>query len=373
MRKKIVIAAGGTGGHIYPAMGFASGLLEFEPAMEIMFAAGGLLESPFFDRTAFAWKSVCSAPLTKKSPLQLIKSCGSIARGLWQSSKLLATFKPDLVVGFGSYHTFPVLAAAQLQGYPIVLHEQNSKPGKVIRLFSKRALLTGVYFPDAAEKIKGKTSLLTMPLRKGFSKDACSREEAANYFQLDPKKTTLLVFGGSLGAQFLNKVIAPLLAQQSCTGSDFQVIHFAGKTEEASQVASVYAQNGLKATVKASETRMDYAWRAADLAIVRAGAGTIAEQIEFEVPAIFIPYPQAAEGHQDSNADFVVEHVKGGWKLLELDWQSSRFLGMLQLLLSKNSPQLAEKQHNLSEYKKKASRQEFTSVIHKLLQTTVQK
>lgn len=365
MKKKILIAAGGTGGHIYPAMGFASSLCKSNPSMEILFAAGGLLESPFFDRTAFEWKSICSAPLTKKNPLQLIKNCGSIARGLWQSRKLLSTFKPDLVIGFGSYHTFPVLAAAQLQGYPIVLHEQNSKPGKVIRLFSKRALFTGVYFPDVAERIKGKTSLLTMPLRKGFSKEACSREEACDYFHLDSQKITLLVFGGSLGAQFLNRTVAPLIAQHS----DIQVIHFTGKNEEVNSVASVYAKNGLKANVKASESRMDYAWSAADLAIVRAGAGTIAEQIEFEVPAIFIPYPHAADGHQDSNADFVVEQVKGGWKFLESNWQPSKFIALIQQLLHNNCRELMEKQHNLAEYKKRASRQEFTCVINNLLRT----
>lgn len=367
MGKKILISAGGTGGHIYPAMGFAEGLLEIDSTVEVLFAAGGLQESPFFDRTVFAWHSVSSAPLTKKNPLQLLKSCSSIAKGLWQSQKILSSFKPNLVVGFGSYHTFPVLAAAKLQGYPIALHEQNSKPGKVIRLFSKRALLTGIYFPGAAEKIRGKTFLLTMPLRKGFSKKACSKEEACKYFQIDPKKMTVLVFGGSQGAQFLNKTIPLLLVQHLHAGNDFQVLHFAGKMEDAKQVASVYEKNGLKANVKVSEVRMDFAWRAADLAIVRAGAGTIAEQIEFEVPAIFIPFPLAAEGHQDSNADFVVELVQGGWKLQELNWQPFIFLALLQMLLSKNDPRLVEKQHNIAEYKKMGNREEFTWVIQKLL------
>ncbi|MBA3238812.1 MAG: UDP-N-acetylglucosamine--N-acetylmuramyl-(pentapeptide) pyrophosphoryl-undecaprenol N-acetylglucosamine transferase [Parachlamydiaceae bacterium] len=369
MRKKILIAAGGTGGHIYPAMGFASGLLESDSNLDIMFVAGGLLESPFFDRTAFAWNSVSSAALSKKNPLQFMKSCGSIARGFWQSSHLLSSYKPNLVVGFGSYHSFPVLSAAQLQGYPIVLHEQNSKPGKVIRLFSKQALLTGIYFPDAAEKIHGKTSLLTMPLRKGFSKDSCSKVEACSYFQLDSQKMTLLVFGGSLGAQFLNKKIAFLLASQFSQDRDFQVLHFAGKADDAEQVTSVYEKYGVKATVKVSETRMDFAWRAADLAIVRSGAGTIAEQIEFEVPALFFPYPHAAEDHQNSNADFVVEYVKGGWKFQESEWELSKFSALLQILLNKKSPQLREKQHSLSEYKKKSSRKEFTWVIHNLLKT----
>lgn len=366
MAHKILMAAGGSGGHIYPAMGLAADLLKHDPTVQVMFAAGGLAESPFFDREAFAWTSISAAPLPKKNPLKLLKSCSTIAKGVWQSGRILSDFKPDLVIGFGSYHIFPVLLAAKLQRYPIALHEQNSKPGKVINLFSRQALMTGVYFPSAAKAVKGKSSLLMMPLRPGFSRNASTREEACKYFQLDPTVMTLLVFGGSQGAQFINRKIAQIVAEISKLGARFQVIHFTGNTADAEHVSSAYAAHRQKAVVKTLESRMDLAWRAADLAIVRAGAGTIAEQMEFEVPAIFIPYPHG-DGHQESNADFVVENAGGGWKFLESDWQQSTFSALLLLLLEKNSPLLMEKQKNLAFYKTGPTRQEFTWLIHDLL------
>jgi UDP-N-acetylglucosamine--N-acetylmuramyl-(pentapeptide) pyrophosphoryl-undecaprenol N-acetylglucosamine transferase len=369
MTYKILIAAGGSGGHIYPAMGVAAELIKQDPKIELMFAAGGLDDSPFFDRKAFAWESISSAPLNKKNPFKIMKNCGAIAKGVWQSHRVLSAFKPDLVIGFGSYHIFPILFAAQLKRYPIVLHEQNSKPGKVISLFSKQALITGAYFPTATEALKGKSSLLAMPLRPGFSRNAHTKEDALSYFGLDRTKRTLLVFGGSQGAKFINKTIAPLLAAYSKTDQSFQILHFTGNLIEAEHVALIYANlahSDLKVIVKPSESRMDLAWRAADLAIVRAGAGTIAEQIEFEVPAIFVPYPHG-DGHQDGNADFVVDVLGGGWKMRETDWQETQFLTILSLILEKNSSLLPTKQRNLALYKNNSSRQEFTCIIRNLL------
>lgn len=365
MSRKIIISAGGTGGHLYPALGTAFKLLEQEPGMQIVFVAGGLATNPFFDRSAFSWYSVSAAPLSIQTPWNVVKNCGVIVKGIWQSSQLLYSFKPDLVIGFGSYHSFPVLSAARLQRYPIVLHEQNSKPGKVIRLFSRHALLTGVYFPSASQFLKGNTSLLTMPLRDGFSRNACSREAACCYFGIDPNRFTILVFGGSQGAQFINKAVTDLLCGLNVPHS--QVLHFTGQEIETARVNEAYSKAGIRAVVKTLENRMDYAWRAADLAIVRAGAGTIAEQIEFEVPAIFIPYPHAADKHQDSNADFVVDCVKGGWKWNENSWSSIDHSATLQQLLQCNSRQLSEKLQNLALYKKNSSSAQFTTEICRIL------
>lgn len=368
MSKRILIAAGGSGGHLYPAMGTAVKLLESQPELEVLFAAGGLASNPFFDREAFAWQSISAAPLVKLAPWKFINNCRIIAKGILQSRKLLSSFKPDLVIGFGSYHTFPVLSAARLQKYPIVLHEQNSKPGKVIRLFSKYALMTGIYFPSASRSLKGKSMLLNMPLRDGFSRKTCCKEEACSYFGINSKKLTLLVFGGSQGAQYINQEVTKLLIKVG--SSNIQVLHLAGNDSEARMVTDLYAKSDLKAVVKPLEKRMDYAWRAADLAIVRAGAGTIAEQIEFEVPAIFIPYPHAADGHQECNADFVVENVGGGWKWCENQWQPDSFSSTLQLLLQENSPLRTEKQHNLANYKKNVAFAEFSTEICKILLTS---
>lgn len=365
MSKKIVIAAGGTGGHLYPAMQTAHQILSKHPEWKVLFAGGGLKENPFFDRKSFAWEEISTAPLAKMLSLSVFKNSASIAKGIWQSYRVLSSFKPDLIVGFGSYHSFPLLFAANVQKYPLILHEQNSKPGKVIRFFSKKALLTGIYFPSAGELLKGNSKLLSMPLREGFSCPMCTKEKACSYFGIDPKKFTVLIFGGSQGAQFFNGEVAKQFS--SCDSGSIQILHFAGSETGVEAAKKTYAASKVQAIVKPLEKRMDYAWKVADLAIVRAGAGTIAEQIKSKVPAIYIPYPHSADGHQESNADFVVNTVKGGWKWSEKQWNGESFSALLQQLVQPNSAQIAEKLQNLQAYKKCAPSEDFSTLLLDLI------
>lgn len=360
--KKILIAAGGTGGHIYPAIGTADKLIDLDPTICIRFAAAGLENNPFFNQKKFAWESISSA--TPNLNRSIFKNCGLIAKGIWQSCKLLSSYQPDLVVGFGSYHSFPILAASTLLRYPIALHEQNSKPGKVNRLFSKYAKLTGVFFPSASQYLKNETIVLPMPLREGLSCLNLSQDEALKYYELESGNLTLLVFGGSQGAHFINKNIPPLLKE--IAESAIQVLHFTGNEHEAEKTKQIYSKASIKAVVKVKEDRMDFAWKAADLAIVRAGAVTIAEQIEFEVPAVFIPFPHAADGHQESNADFVVNTVQGGWKWKEEGWNMAEIKSLIKNLI-KNKSLLMEKKQNLAAYKQDVSQQDFANRLLDLM------
>jgi UDP-N-acetylglucosamine--N-acetylmuramyl-(pentapeptide) pyrophosphoryl-undecaprenol N-acetylglucosamine transferase len=132
---------------------------------------------------------------------------------------------------------------------------------------------------------------------------------------------------------------------------EFQLLHFAGSGGDIKQLTTFYERHGIAARVKVAEKRMDYAWRSADLAIVRAGAGTIAEQIEFEVPAIYIPYPHAADGHQESNAAFVVKQLQGGWQWSERLWQPECAAAELAQLLAKDSAKRTIAKQNLARYK----------------------
>lgn len=367
MFKKIIIAAGGTGGHLFPAMGMAQQLLKEDPSLDLLFVAGGLSGNLFFDRNSFRYSSISSATFSKKSIGAIFNSCRQIVGGFFESRKILSDFSPDLVVGFGSYHAFPILLAAKMRGYPIVLHEQNSKPGKVIRFFSKKALMTGVYFPSSMASLKGNTIQLSMPLREGYRLGAISREESIDYFNLDSSKTTLLIFGGSQGAQFINQAIPEILTSLSIAKDSIQVLHFTGNSNQENEIQKTYQKASIKAIVKSFEERMDMAWTAADLMVGRAGAGSIAEQVEFEVPSILIPYPYASENHQDSNADFMVNDVKGGWKFQENEFKSAGFKMLLEQLLQKDNALLAEKKEHLALYKKEACPQEFTSIIRQLL------
>lgn len=369
MPKKIVIAAGGSGGHLYPATGLARQLLQ-NKNIQLQFVAAGLASNPFFNREEFHHQSISSGTFPGWSPLPLLRACKNLSAGFFQSRRILSTYNPNLVIGFGSYHSFPLLLAARSLAIPIALHEQNSKPGKVIRMFSKKAVVTGVYFPSAISLLHGNCVKLAMPLRDGYQRESCRKEHACEYFDLNPAKLTLLAFGGSQGAQFVNHVVSEALVRLALQGANFQVLHFTGDAGEVDRLQKHYQSVGIEAVVKKFEENMQLAWRAADFCITRAGAGTIAEMLEFEVPGILIPYPYSADGHQDSNADYLVDIVGGGWKFLESQIDADTLAAFCLPLLKLPHLVLKEKQQQLKLHRHLTSRQEFASVIGNILEET---
>ncbi|MBA2729036.1 MAG: UDP-N-acetylglucosamine--N-acetylmuramyl-(pentapeptide) pyrophosphoryl-undecaprenol N-acetylglucosamine transferase [Parachlamydiaceae bacterium] len=367
-KKKIVIAAGGSGGHLYPAIGLAKQLLSNRKDLELLFIASGLETNPFFDQKQFPYRSISAGTFRGWSIGSALGACKNIAFGYVQSRKILQAHQPDLVIGFGSYHTFPLLLAASSKGYPIALHEQNSTPGRVIRYFSDKALVTGVYFSSAIPKLKGKSVQLAMPLREGYQKGNGTKEHAYRYFNIDPTKVTVLVFGGSQGAQFINRIVSETLVRLQNEKMQFQVLHFTGNLADPRELQELYAHHGIHAVVKKYEECMELAWQVSDFCITRSGAGTIAEQLEFEVPGILIPYPHSADGHQDSNADFFVNVAGGGWKYSEKELNVIVLEGICRKLFDKACPLLKEKSANLLNYRQQSCKREFVSIINEILE-----
>lgn len=221
-----------------------------------------------------------------------------------QSRKILKEFAPDVVVGFGSFLTLPVLLAALFLKIPFILHEQNAIPGKVNRLFSRFAVKTAITFPQSTTYLRGKTEQVEFPLRK---------KSPAIDFGFEKGKPTLLIFGGSQGAQKLNQIV--LESAQHLTG--FQIFHFTGTEERAQEAIKRYTTLGIKHYVRAFEPHIDRAMEWADVVISRAGASTVSELIEMERPAILIPFPYASENHQVKNAEHFVKSIGGGSMILE--------------------------------------------------------
>lgn len=291
---KILIAAGGTGGHLYPAMHLGEELKQHD----IFFAGFGLQTSSFFDQNQFAFKEIVSHPLG----LKFIPYC---LKGTYQALCLLFKIKPDVIVGFGSYHTFPVLLAAMLLRKKIILFEANAALGKVNRFFSFAAKTIAFQFPVSHRK---QTLVSWLPWNKE-KREKIPKNKALAFYGLPAEKKTALVFGGSQGAFFLNK-IAPLVLAYC---KNLQVIHITGG--EVEEVKKLYFCSSTLAVVIPFEKKMQMAYSAADYVISRSGAGTIAELIHFELPSLLIPYPHAAENHQKKNGDFLV--TKGGARLIE--------------------------------------------------------
>ena len=285
MSKSVLIATGGTGGHIFPAEALAKELTE--QGHRVLFAGGKLSENRFFSKK-YPFDDV---PVTPS-----LKNVSTLFEGVKKSFRLIKQFHPDIIVGFGSYYSLPLLIAAVLKRIPLVLYAADRNPGKVIKVFSPFAKAVGINFPDTA--IKGEW--VGMPLR--FNPHYISKEEAYRYYQLDQNKPVCLVFGGSLGAQELNR-----LAFEALKELPFQVIHFTGSAEEAGKYAVLYNNANIKAVVKTFEARMEFAWIIADIALTRAGAVSCAEELAFKVPGLLVPYPQAADDHQTANAEGLVK------------------------------------------------------------------
>ena len=307
--KRVILTAGGTGGHLFPAQAVADKL---QGQSDILFVGGGLNSNRYFDQNKYPFQEISTSTLSLRHPFKAIKASWSILKGVFQSFIIFKKFKPDLVVGFGSFFTFPLLLAAKIKKIPILLHEQNSLPGKVNRLFARSALLTAITFPETALLIQGKSERVSFPLR--FSPKRVEKKEALEYFGLDFGKRTLLIFGGSQGGSGLNRLF---MEAASSLPNDVQIIHFTGNKEVKEKALELYQKLKLTCVVKEFEVRMDHAWSLADLAFTRAGAATIAELIAWEVPAILIPFPFATDGHQEKNGEHFTACVKGGSMFLE--------------------------------------------------------
>ncbi len=331
--KKILITAGGTGGHLYPAQALAQQLDAALPHSDILFAGGGLKTSHFFDRSSHAFQEISCGTLSK-NPLKLLKNAFKMINGIRQSLKILRQFKPDVVVGFGSYYTIPILVASKICKIPFILHEANSVPGKANRWLAPHAAYVGVHFPFSATLLKGQIIEVGLPIRKNYSVEI-DKDQSLDYYGLDKKVFTLLVFGGSQGASAINQLIEEALPYLN--GLQIQFIHLVGRNENLDHVTSLYKKYLFSASVKVFEEQMHFAWKSAHLFIGRAGASTIAEAMEFEVPGVLIPFPHATDDHQSKNADFFVENVKGGVKLDQKELSGSRLANEIKRLLLNNS------------------------------------
>jgi UDP-N-acetylglucosamine--N-acetylmuramyl-(pentapeptide) pyrophosphoryl-undecaprenol N-acetylglucosamine transferase len=284
---KVLIAAGGTGGHIFPAERLGSELKE--KGVDVLFAGAGLSTNRYFDQSRFSYYEIALAK----------RKLGPILQGIYKSFKVIRQYRPDLVVGMGSFHSFPLLFAALIMRVPFVLFESNAHPGKVIRFFSKWAKVSAIHFKVAREQLSGPVTLVKMPRKAEQKVDTFL---ARQYFGLEEKKTTFLVFGGSQGSVFINHLFSEAIFPYR---DKVQVIHLAGTKENADFLQKKYEEQRISACVKSFETRMDLAWSAADIAICRSGASTVAEQIAFGVLGLHIPWPKATDDHQTKNAECV--------------------------------------------------------------------
>lgn len=298
MSKRIVIMAGGTGGHVFPALAVANYLMEQNWQLSWIGTRKGM-ESRVIpqNKIQIDWLSVNG--LRGKGTLELFKMPWMLVKACLEARKILQQRQPDVVLGMGGFVAGPGGLMAKLMGIPLVIHEQNRIPGTTNRLLARMANKVLEAFPESFPVVK-KAIFTGNPLRKEFM-------QVTNKLARNPSdKLNILVIGGSLGAQRLNEVVPAALAMQE----KVTVWHQTG-TAMLEQVTEVYTDKAITAKVEPFIEDVVAAYTWADLVICRAGAMTISEVAAMEVPSILIPYPYAIDDHQTANAQYLVDAGAG--------------------------------------------------------------
>ena len=301
---RIVIAGGGTGGHIFPAIAIANAIKKIKPHAAFLFVgAKGKMEMEKVPQAGYEIKGLNIAGFNRNSLIKNIGLSFKIIKSFLQVSTIFKQFKPDIVIGVGGYSSYPVLRYAQSKNIPTFIHESNSFAGKSNIMLGKKAVKIFTASDSMQQFFAEEKIILTgNPVRRAISHNSVTKELAVNYFGLDQLKKTVLVVGGSLGAKSINKTIDKNIA--SFALNNLQLIWQTGKPYFEKATATVKDVEGIY--MKDFITQMEYAYAAADVVISRSGAMAVAELCLVKKPVIFVPYPFAAEDHQTANAKALV-------------------------------------------------------------------
>ncbi len=307
---KILIAGGGTGGHVYPAVSIAKEFTDHGTDV-IMIGRKGSFEEKIYRSNNLPFRSIHSTTLDLSLP-KILSFGYHVSRGVSDAFKIINSEKPDAVLGAGGYVSAPMLLASYLKGVKYFIYEQNIIPGRTNRLFGKsaKAIFTG--FPDVYRFFDPeKTIFVGNPVRPEIF--SVSKTEGVSFFHFSSDKPVLLVFGGSGGARKLNFTFAKI-AKNIMSKMNGQIIFITGK-RDFDDVKAMLGDLPEGFVLLKYLNEMEYALKASDFALVRGGAMTLSELVRSKLPALVIPFPYARDNHQFKNALFLKE--KGCVGLLE--------------------------------------------------------
>ncbi|MBW2036407.1 MAG: undecaprenyldiphospho-muramoylpentapeptide beta-N-acetylglucosaminyltransferase [Deltaproteobacteria bacterium] len=296
---RVIIAGGGTGGHLFPAVALGEAFRRRDPTGMILFVGtANPLEISALSRKGFNHVAIEVEGLKRRGLLQQLRSLARIPKAFWKAIVIMRRFNPDIIIGVGGYASGPVALAARILGKKMVIHEQNVLPGFTNRILGRFAHRIFISFPDKLTVFKSsKTVMSGNPVRRELLAAKGIKKTAAQF--------TVLVLGGSQGAHAINCAVVEALDLLE-NPARMAFIHQTGSAD-AAWVVRAYKKAGLTAKVKPFFDNMADAYRAADLVICRAGATTVAEIAALGKPAIFIPYPFAVNNHQELNARYLAD------------------------------------------------------------------
>lgn len=299
---KLLITAGGTGGHIMPAMAIVEALRDKDPASEILFVGTSRgMEEKIAGTYGLDFVALDALGIKGKSPMQVVRAAGVNAGAFIRALGLVRSFKPDWVVGTGGYVTGMVVLAGRMLGARCAIQEQNSFGGLTNRMLSRLVQRVFLAFPDTAGAFPEAKSIVSgNPVRKAIVRD--EKKGLGDY---------LLILGGSLGASSINEAAVKALQILKNEGLAFKVVHQSGAGDYQA-VQDAYRQMGLSADVHDFIADMNPVYNGARMAICRCGGLTLSELSVTGLPAIMVPFPHAADDHQMKNGRYVEAHG-GGW------------------------------------------------------------
>lgn len=332
-KPRFIISGGGTGGHIYPAVAIANELKSRFPEAEFLFVgAKDKMEMQKVPQAGYAIKGLWISGIQRKLTLDNAMFPFKLLSSMWNSFRIIKSFKPDVVIGTGGFASGAVLKVASILGIPTVIQEQNSYPGITNKLLAKKANKICVAYENLERFFpKDKMILTGNPVRQDLINEA-NKSEAIAYFKLDANKKTLLVLGGSLGARRINQLIEKEL--DFLLSQNIQIIWQCGKL-----YLNDYSKYNEKENVQvvAFIDRMDLVYAAADVVISRSGASSVSELCIVGKPTIFIPSPNVAEDHQTKNAKAISD--KNGAILIKESELETQFETIFSDLISSESKQ----------------------------------
>jgi UDP-N-acetylglucosamine--N-acetylmuramyl-(pentapeptide) pyrophosphoryl-undecaprenol N-acetylglucosamine transferase len=298
---RMLIAGGGTGGHLFPGIAVARRFVADNPENRVLFVVTGKpFEEAMLGRAALPFRRIRAEGLKGRGRWRQVRALVKVPGSVWQSLRIMRQFRPEVVLGLGSYTAGAVAAAAWLLRIPLVLHEQNLLPGITTRMLARLADRILISFAETAAALGSPNCRVTgNPVREEILQAAGA--PSVPYLAAHGRSPfTVLIVGGSQGAHSINMALIEALGHLH-RGERFFFVHQTGAADEAA-VEAAYRLRGVAGKVQAFFDDMDRRYRQADLVICRSGATTVAELTALGKGAVLIPYPFAADDHQVANA-----------------------------------------------------------------------
>lgn len=341
---RVIISGGGTGGHIFPAVSIANAVKALRPDAKILFV--GALGRMEMQRVPAAGYEIIGLPIQgfdRKNLLKNFKVLYKIWKSQRMAKKIIKDFRPQVAVGVGGYASGPTLNMAAAKGIPCLLQEQNSYAGVTNKLLAKKAAKICVAYEGMERFFPAEKIMMTgNPVRQQLLDTTISHEDAVRTFGFDPTKKVVLIVGGSLGARTLNESVLQHLDQ--IRQSDVQFIWQTGKFYSAEISERLKGQDIPNLTVTDFISDMGVAYKAADLVVSRAGAGSISEFCLLGKPVILVPSPNVAEDHQTKNAIALVNKAAA---LYVKDAEADKILLPLAIDTAKDDAKLQSLHENI--------------------------